>query len=402
MKADPHPRIDPARGARRLSRKPALVALGVLALVIAVLLNGTLSRSRRQAEPPETDRTPLPVQGEVEAIVAAIPRGTLEAAPEAAPGPGDPPGLLPAPLPAALPAPVAAAPEPFAPGTPPPGFPPAPVAPPPLPALPIRLSLPPGPGTADPEPGPPPGEALAAHLERREDGDAIHPWRLQEAPARLELKAGTIIGATLMNGIDSDLPGVVLAQVDSPVYDSLSGEHLLVPQGARLLGRYEDRQEYGDVRVGIRWDRLLLPDGSSLSLGGVPGLDARGRAGLRDRVHRHYGRIYGSVILLSAVSAGVALSSQPREVAGTVVNVGGASGLSPQDTASREVALNAGRTLGGQLQRAVDIQPTLIVRPGFRMALILERDVGFERPWPEGPRTVPEEDPPLHDPAGAP
>ena len=206
-----------------------------------------------------------------------------------------------------------------------------------------------------------------------------------------------------MNAVRSDLPGPVLAQVDSPVYDSASGMHLLVPQGARLFGSYDPEQDYGDQRVGIAWERLIFPDGSSLTLGGMKGLDRQGQAGVRDQVHRHLGRIYGSAILLSAVSAGVALATQPREVAGTVVNVGGQASLSPQDAASREVALNLGRTLNRQLERSIDIQPTLVIRAGKRMALMVERDVGFERPWPPGPPDPrpPRKPPRYHHPLGA-
>src|SRR5438128_8290626 len=124
-----------------------------------------------------------------------------------------------------------------------------------------------------------------------------------------EVKAGTIIPAVMLGAVNSDLPGQILGQVRENVHDSETGEHLLIPQGTRLVGLYDHRIVYGQERVLITWKRLILPDGSSLSLKeGMPGTDALGAAGFHDQVNNHYFRIFGNALLLSLISAGVQLS----------------------------------------------------------------------------------------------
>ena len=124
-----------------------------------------------------------------------------------------------------------------------------------------------------------------------------------------EIKAGTIIPAVLLSAVNSDLPEQVLGQVREAVYDTENGQQLLVPQETRLVGPYDHHVVYGQERVPITWKRLILPNGSSLSLkDGMPGTDAVGAAGFHDQVNHHDLRTRGNALLLSVISTGVHLS----------------------------------------------------------------------------------------------
>jgi type IV secretion system protein TrbI len=192
-----------------------------------------------------------------------------------------------------------------------------------------------------------------------------------------EVKAGTIIPAVMLTAINSDLPGQVTGQVRENVYDSDTGEHLLIPQGTRLVGLYDHHIVYGQQRVLITWKRLILPDGSSLSLrDGMPGADAAGAAGFNDEVNNHYLRIFGHALLMSAISAGVQLSQVPQygqnfqgPTAGNVL--GGAVGQQ-LGSATSEV-----------LRRGMNVSPTLEIRPGFVFNVMVTQDVIFPGPYQE-------------------
>jgi len=189
-----------------------------------------------------------------------------------------------------------------------------------------------------------------------------------------ELKAGTVIPAVLISGINSDLPGEVTAQVRENVYDTASGRHLLVPQGSRLVGTYDSQVAYGQRRVLVAWQRLLFPDGSSLNLQGAPGADAGGYAGFNDRVNNHYGRIFGGAILMSLLGAGAQLS-QPQQ--------GAREGSAPD--ASQIIAAQLGQQMseaGRELVRkGLNVQPTLEIRPGYAFNVMVVKDVVLERPY---------------------
>src|SRR5712691_3900627 len=192
-----------------------------------------------------------------------------------------------------------------------------------------------------------------------------------------EVKAGTIIPAVMLGAINSDLPGQILGQVREHVYDSDTGEHLLVPQGTRLVGLYDHKTVYGQERVLITWKRLILPDGSSLSLkDGMPGTDALGAAGFHDQVNNHYLRIFGNALLLSVISAGVQLSQVPdfgRDVRGpTAGNVLGAA-----------VGQQLGSTASEFIRRGMTVAPTLEIRPGYPFNVMVTQDVIFPGPYKE-------------------
>lgn len=132
----------------------------------------------------------------------------------------------------------------------------------------------------------------------------------------LELKTGTIIPGLMVTGINSDLPGNIIAQVSQNVFDTATGRQLLIPQGGKLLGVYDSRVIYGQERVLVAWNRLVFPDGSAVTLGAMPGSDMAGNAGYTDEVNNHYLRIFGSAILMSMITGGMSYSMDSLDSSG--------------------------------------------------------------------------------------
>ena len=204
-------------------------------------------------------------------------------------------------------------------------------------------------------------------------GPTAYAIQAERAGHSLVLSAGTVVPAALVTGISSKLPGAVVAQVTRNVYDSRTQRDVLIPAGSRLIGEYDDQVAYGQNRALVAWTRLLFPDGRSVSLPGLPTQDLRGQAGLRDRVDRHTGRLFGSAVMLAAVGAGVELAA-PSD--------GGAFGSeSPQQTAARQIAIELSRVATEVIRRDLDVQPTVTVRPGFRFYVFLARDLAFAAPY---------------------
>ena len=193
--------------------------------------------------------------------------------------------------------------------------------------------------------------------EARPAGGAYRP------PASpYELQAGTVIPAALVTAVNSDLPGRVIAQVTAPVYDSVTGRHLLIPQGARLIGTYESEVLYGDTRVFLGWDRIIMPNGWSLDLGGMAATDPGGAAGVSDKTDNHLGRL-GGAIALSAVLSIVANEAESDDEQGF--------GRSLGDAAAQEAARTGGRIV----DRELNVRPTLRVRPGAPVRVLVTHDL---------------------------
>ena len=188
-----------------------------------------------------------------------------------------------------------------------------------------------------------------------------------------ELKTGHVINAVLLQGINTDLPGDVTAMVTDNVYDTATGRHLLIPAWTKLYGRYNADVAFGQGRVPVLWSRLIFPDGSTLELGGMQATDTAGFAGMGADVDNHYGRLIGFAALSSVMGAGVQLS-QPQEV-----------GPNGQLTNRQIVAGELGREisqLGVELtRRNMRVQPTLTQQPGYRFAILVNRDVIFATPY---------------------
>ena len=199
------------------------------------------------------------------------------------------------------------------------------------------------------------------------------PVTLDAPRSPYEIRQGTLLPAILVAGINSDLPGQTQALVRRNVYDSTTGRHLLIPQGSRLLGVYDNRIAWGQKRVLLAWTRLVFPDGRSLELGGMPGADLAAVAGVRDRVDNHFVRTFGSALLLSAITAGVQLS-QPQESA-----EGGAPSAS--QIAAAALGQEVGRTAAQVTRRNLDLQPTLEIRPGYLFNVEVTADLELPGPW---------------------
>ena len=196
------------------------------------------------------------------------------------------------------------------------------------------------------------------------------------ASSAFELKAGTVIPTILLTGLNSDLPGEVIGQVSENVFDSATGTHLLIPQGARVFGRYDSRVAYGQDRALVAWDRLIYPDGSSLTLEGMGGADKAGYSGFHDKVNNHIWRLlgYGAI---SALFSSVFQISQKD-------NQGGFYGQrSSSQVAAEEVARQFSQ-LGIQMaQRNLNIQPTIEIRPGYQFVVMVNKDVVFPSAYKE-------------------
>jgi type IV secretion system protein VirB10 len=204
-----------------------------------------------------------------------------------------------------------------------------------------------------------------AFLTRPGDAATRNSAELQSPVSPYTVMAGTIIPAALVTGINSDLPGQVIATVTQPVYDTGTGRYLLVPQGSRLIGRYDSQVGFGQRRVLLVWTRLILPDTSSIALDKLPGIDPAGYAGLEDGVDWHWGRIMSGAALatLLGVSSELAVSNQ-GDVNGNVV------------VALRDSAQDTTNQVGQEItRRNLNVQPTLTVRPGFPMEVMVNKDL---------------------------
>ena len=193
------------------------------------------------------------------------------------------------------------------------------------------------------------------------------------APTALALRAGSVIPAALVTGMDSNLPGTVIAQITRNVYDSATQRDLLIPAGTRLVGEYDDQIAYGQNRALVAWTQMLFPDGTAFDLPGLPGADLQGYAGLDGRVDRHYGRVFGSALMLAAVGTGVALAAPDRN--------GFDLSVSPQEVASRQIAIELSRIATEVVRRDLRVEPTIRVAPGHRFYVMLARDLPFAGPY---------------------
>ena len=187
--------------------------------------------------------------------------------------------------------------------------------------------------------------------------------------SRYELNVGSIIPAVLITEINSDLPGLIKAQVSKPVWDTRTGDVVVVPRGSTLIGRYDNVVARGQQRVMIAWDRLQFPNGSTLNLGNMPGVDVVGAAGVNDQVDNHYWRTFGNATLLSLISAAAQQSQPDGSVSGSAYSV------SSQEQLAAELGRNWSAIGQQVVQQNMQIQPTLIVRPGFRFNVMVNKDL---------------------------
>lgn len=200
------------------------------------------------------------------------------------------------------------------------------------------------------------------------------PNRVMPPQSPYELKRGSVIPATLITGINSDLPGRISAQVSQNIYDSATGYRLLVPQGTKLFGRYDAEISFGQSRVLVIWSDIIFPNGSTLQIGGMAGTDARGNGGFKDKVDNHYFKTFGSAILLAIIGTGIDMAV-PKSSTGS--NQENAS-----DAARRNFAETFGRVAERTISKNLDIQPTLEIRPGYKFNILVDQDIVFPGAYP--------------------
>jgi type IV secretion system protein VirB10 len=192
-----------------------------------------------------------------------------------------------------------------------------------------------------------------------------NPNRVQTPVSRYVLQAGSIIPAALITGLRSDLPGEVTAQVTEDVYDSPTGTVLLIPQGSRLLGQYSAHVSYGQTRAFLVWTRLIMPNGNSIVLEREPATDAEGYAGLEDGLDNHWGELFEGAMLSTILSVGAE--------AGTT---GSGSNLAQALRVGASQSIDqAGERIVG---RSLNVQPTITIRPGFPVRVLVTRDLVLE------------------------
>jgi type IV secretion system protein TrbI len=206
-----------------------------------------------------------------------------------------------------------------------------------------------------------------AFLNGPTDRRTISADRMQSPPSPFIVQAGAVIPAALITGLRSDLPGQVTAQVTENVYDGPTGRTLLVPQGARLIGQYDAQTSFGQSRALLVWTRLIMPNGRSVVLERQPSADPSGFAGLQDRVDNHWGQIFRAAAISTLLAIGAETGAGEDE--------------SDLIRAIRRGTSDSISQIGRQLVgRSLDIQPTLTIRPGFPVRVILTRDLVLE-PW---------------------
>lgn len=226
----------------------------------------------------------------------------------------------------------------------------------------------PSPATAAAAPAPEPSAGAATDQGAKRDFLRASDNRLTESGARVTqpsspytLQAGSVIPAALITGIRSDLPGTITAQVTQNVYDSISGRHLLIPQGSRLIGEYDSQVSFGQNRVLLAWDRLILPDGRSIQLDRLPGADAAGYSGLQDRVNQHWGGMFRAALISTLLSVGTEVGNSDDDDLVRALRQGSSQSI--------------GRTGQDLVRRQMGVPPTLTIRPGFQLRVIVTRDI---------------------------
>ena len=206
-------------------------------------------------------------------------------------------------------------------------------------------------------------------LKSGPEKEIYNPHGLQKPASPYQLMAGTIIAASMVSGLNSDLPGFVIAQVTEHVYDTVSGRHLLVPQGSRLVGKYDNVVAFGQERALVVWQRIILPNGTSVVIDNLPATDTAGNAGLADQVDLHTFKLLKGVALATVLGVGsqLAFGSSDSDLVRALQQ-------STQATTNR-----AGQRL---VERNLNVQPTITVRPGWPLRVIVHKDLVL-RPYRE-------------------
>lgn len=213
-------------------------------------------------------------------------------------------------------------------------------------------------GTAAPN-----ASATRPTASARSDAEVVSRHTVQSAISPYQVMAGTVISAALITGINSDLPGVILATVTEPIFDTKLGRYLLIPQGTRLIGEYDSQVAFGQRRILLVWNRMIFPDASSLSLDRLPGVDNVGNAGLEDGVDRHWRQLLAGAALSTLIGVAAELAAPDRNSNQIVVSA---------QQSVQESINHVGQEL---TRRNLNVQPTLTIRAGHPVRVIVSRDL---------------------------
>ncbi|HIC82162.1 MAG TPA: TrbI/VirB10 family protein [Kiloniellaceae bacterium] len=199
-------------------------------------------------------------------------------------------------------------------------------------------------------------------LDQGTDSEIYNPHALQDPVSPYQVMAGTTVAANLITGINSDLPGRIIAQVTENVYDTVTGSYLLIPQGARLIGTYDSVIAFGQERALVVWQRIIMPDGSSIVIEHLPATDTGGYAGLEDEVDFHTWRLLKGIVLSTLLGVGTELTFGEEE--------------SDLVSAIRESSQDSANQAGQRItERNLNIQPTITIRPGWPLRIIVNKDL---------------------------
>ncbi len=207
--------------------------------------------------------------------------------------------------------------------------------------------------------------------------NAYYGSEVIDAKSPYEVKAGSVIPSTMINGINSDLPGEVIAFVRDNVYDSVSRQYLLIPQGSKLIGLYDSNLAYGQQRVAVAWNRLIYPNGSSIDLKATPGTDIAGYSGFYDQVDNKYWKIFGTSFIMGVITAGMQYS---QNNVNTNVQSGGYANPTVGQTLAGSLGQQLGQTALSVTQKNLNVAPTLIIRQGYQFNIMLTADL-ILKPW---------------------
>lgn len=199
-------------------------------------------------------------------------------------------------------------------------------------------------------------------LNQQDTGGIYNPHALQTPVSPFQVMAGSVIAASLITGVNSDLPGLVVAQVTENLYDTVTGQTLLIPQGARLIGTYDSVVAFGQSRALLVWQRIILPDGSSIQIDNLPASDAAGYAGLEDDVDYHTWRLLKGIAMATLLGVGTELSFGSNE----------SDLVSAIRESTQANAAQAGQRL---TEKNLNIQPTITIRPGWPLRIVVQRDI---------------------------
>lgn len=196
-------------------------------------------------------------------------------------------------------------------------------------------------------------------------------YKIEKLKNPYSVLAGTIIPGVLINGMNSDLPGTILGQVSKDVYDTVTGEYLLIPKGTKIIGIYDTDTAFAQTRGAVIWQRLVLPNGDSMVLPNFAGSDKEGYAGFKDKKRSHYARVVWSSLLGAAAIGGLAAAADDNSDKNTF-----------RENAAQEMESNMSNVVNRIVDRNLNIAPTIIIQPGYKFNIIVDKDL-ILRPYEE-------------------